>query len=43
MAQERWQAKQSRDWGKADELRAKLLELGYEIKDSKQEYQIIKK
>ena len=43
MAQERWQAKQSRDWGKADELRAKLLELGYEIKDSKEEYQIIKK
>lgn len=43
MAQERWQAKQSCDWGKADELRAKLLELGYEIKDSKEEYQIIKK
>ena len=42
MAQERWQAKQSRDWGKADELRAKLLSLGYEIKDSKEGYQVIK-
>ena len=42
MAEERWQAKQSRDWGKADELRAKLLSLGYEIKDSKEKYQIIK-
>lgn len=42
-AEERWQAKQSRDWAKADELRAKLLNLGYEIKDSKEEYRIIKK
>lgn len=43
MAEERWQAKQSRDWGKADTLRAKLLELGYEVKDSKEGYEIIKK
>lgn len=43
MAEERWQAKLVRDWGRADELRAKLLELGYEVKDSKENYQIIKK
>ena len=43
MAEERWQSKQSRDWPKADELRTKLLSLGYEIKDSKEGYEIIKK
>lgn len=43
LAEERWQAKLTKNWGKADELRAKLLSLGYEIKDSKEEYQIIKK
>lgn len=43
MAEERWVAKQSRDWAKADELRAKLLNLGYEILDSKDGYKINKK
>ena len=43
MAEERWQAKQNKDWSKADELRNKLLELGYIILDSKEGYKINKK
>ena len=43
MAEARWQAKQSRDFMKADELRKALLDLGYEIVDSKDEYKINKK
>lgn len=43
LAEERWQAKQNRDWAKADELRNKLLELGYVILDSKDGYKINKK
>lgn len=43
LASERWQAKQDKNWAKADKLRAELLELGYEIKDSKDGFEIIKK
>jgi len=43
MAEERWQAKQNKDWTKADEFRNKLLELGYIILDSKEGYKINKK
>ena len=42
MAEERWQAKKERNFAKADELRAKLLEMGYEILDSKDGYKINK-
>lgn len=42
LAQERWLAKQSKDFSKADELRNKITELGYTIKDSKEGYNIIK-
>lgn len=42
LAEQRWQAKQSRDFSAADEFRKQLLALGYEIKDSKTEYQIIR-
>lgn len=43
LAQARWQAKLNKDYAKADELRKELLEKGYEIKDSKDNYEIIKK
>ena len=42
LAKERWQAKQDRDFAKADSLREKLLSLGYAVKDSKEGYQITK-
>ena len=42
MAEARWIAKQNRDWGKADELRAKITSLGYQILDSKDGYTIKK-
>ena len=42
LAEERWQAKQEKNWAKADELRNKILNLGYEIKDSKEGYKINK-
>ena len=42
IAQERWEARQNRDWAKSDELRAKLLELGYTVKDSKTGYELTK-
>lgn len=41
-AEVRWQAKLSRDWTTADALRKELLDQGYEIKDSKDSYEIIK-
>ncbi|MBE7088521.1 MAG: cysteine--tRNA ligase [Clostridiales bacterium] len=43
LAEERWQAKQSRDWAKADALRQEIEALGYVIKDSKTEYSVSKK
>ena len=42
IADERWTARQNRDWAKSDELRAKLLELGYTVKDSKTGYELTK-
>lgn len=35
LAQQRWDAKQAKDWGKADELRDALLAKGWVVKDSK--------
>lgn len=43
LAESRWQAKLARDWATADKLRAELDGLGYIIKDSKDNYTIIKK
>lgn len=43
LAEERWSAKQNRDWATADSLRAKLDGLGYIIKDSKDGFEIAKK
>ena len=42
-AKRRWAAKQNRNWAEADALRAKIDELGYAVKDSKDGYEIIKK
>ena len=42
IAEERWAARLARDWAKSDELRAKLTELGYAVKDSKTGYELSK-
>ena len=42
VAEERWAARTARDWAKSDELRAKLMEMGYSVKDSKTGYELIK-
>lgn len=42
-AEERWQAKQQKNFALADALRNQLLDAGYLIKDTKDGYQIIKK
>lgn len=42
IAEERWAARTNRDWAKSDELRTKLAELGYAVKDSKTGYELIK-
>ena len=43
LAEKRWQAKKEKNWAEADKLRAELDGLGYIIKDSKDDYTIIKK
>ena len=43
LAQERWDAKQAKDWGKADELRDALLEKGWIVKDSKEGFDLKQK
>ena len=40
LAEERWEAKQAKDWGKADELRDELLEHGWVVKDSKDGFEL---
>ena len=42
VAEERWVARQNRDWAKSDELRAKLADMGYAVKDSKTGYELTK-
>ena len=42
IAEERWAARTNRDWAKSDELRNKLAELGYAVKDSKTGYELSK-
>ncbi len=42
IAEERWQARVNKDWVKSDELRAKLAEMGYTVKDSKTGYELTK-
>ncbi len=43
IADERFVARQNKDWAKSDELRDKLSTLGYLVKDSKEGYELIKK
>ncbi len=43
IAEERFTARQNKDWAKSDELRDKLFELGYVVKDAKDAYTLIKK
>ena len=43
VAEERWQARLNKDWAKSDELRNRLSELGYLVKDSKDGYTLEKK
>ena len=42
IAEERYAARTAKDWAKSDELRAKLTELGYAVKDSKEGYTLAK-
>lgn len=42
-AEARWQAKKNKDFATADKLRNELSELGYEIKDTKEGFEIIQK
>jgi cysteinyl-tRNA synthetase len=43
LAQERLKARQAKDWGKSDELRQEIENLGYLIEDEKEGYKIKKK
>ena len=40
LAEARWDAKQNKDYAKADALRKELLSAGWEIKDSSADYEI---
>jgi len=42
LAQQRWEAKQAKDWKKADELRAALTEKGWTMQDRKEGYSLAK-
>ncbi len=43
LAEQRWQAKQNKDWAAADTLRKELDSAGWIIKDNKEGYQILRK
>lgn len=43
LAAKRWQAKRDKNWAEADALRAQIDALGFVIKDSKENYEIIRK
>lgn len=43
MAQARWEAKQSKDWGEADRLRDEIAVTGWEVKDTKEGFEICPK
>ena len=40
LAEQRWQARQNRDWAEADRLRAEVTALGWTIKDRKDGYDL---
>jgi cysteinyl-tRNA synthetase len=41
LAQRRWDAKQSKDWALADQLRAELLSQGWTVKDGKNGFELV--
>ncbi len=43
LAEKRWQAKKEKNWAVADELRKKLDEMGYAVKDAKDGYSVNRK
>jgi cysteinyl-tRNA synthetase len=43
LAEQRWQAKQNKDWATSDTLRQQLDAAGWTIKDAKESYQILPK
>jgi cysteinyl-tRNA synthetase len=42
LAEQRWQAKATKDWATADQVRQELTALGWAIKDRKDGYDIVK-
>ncbi len=42
LAEQRWQAKQARDWARADAVREQLGHAGWEVKDAKDGYHLIR-
>ena len=42
LAEQRWQAKQNKEWAASDVLRKQIADLGWAIKDSKDGYEIMK-
>ena len=42
LAEQRWQAKQEKNWAKADELRGEIEKLGYQVKDKKDGFDLVK-
>lgn len=41
LAEQRWQAKQTKDWAKADELRKQIAALGWTVQDKEGRYEIV--
>jgi cysteinyl-tRNA synthetase len=41
LANQRWQAKKDKNWGLADEIRAKVTSLGWTIKDTKEGFDLV--
>ena len=40
IAEERWQARQAKDWARSDELRDRLASLGWAVKDGREGYEL---
>ncbi|MFN8672601.1 MAG: cysteine--tRNA ligase [Candidatus Sericytochromatia bacterium] len=43
LAEERWTARKNKDWKESDRIRALIHEKGFDVKDSKDSYEIIKR
>ena len=40
LAEKRWQAKQDKDWPLADQLRDQITEMGWQVKDTKDGFEL---